>query len=270
VSYSISTWNYLKPFGDRARLLPTLRQMAASGLGVELWLDWSAEPELLKPERWPVLREALRGVPCLSAHSRLVHFFDLGVLEEELQLCAFLEASPLVVHPRSLGLEAGTLDAAAKPGVFDKAQRELLRRILRRAASRGVRLALENGPMDLLAQVLEAVDGLPGDRQLGICIDTGHANLHRDLYPEPAVAFLHTFASRLVHLHLSDNGGQADDHAIPGRGTIDWQAVARTLAEGGFRGPVVLELWTDSPEQATQEAAAFLDPLGFAGLPLCS
>lgn len=42
------TWNSLKPFGNRARLLPSMTRLVEQGLGVELWLDWTAEPLLLE------------------------------------------------------------------------------------------------------------------------------------------------------------------------------------------------------------------------------
>jgi sugar phosphate isomerase/epimerase len=264
--YAISTWNYLKSLGPRAQLVPALREITQRGLGVELWLDWAVEPHLLSRDQWPALRETLRGVRCLSAHSRLGHFFDLAILEQEMELCAFLGADPLVVHPRSLGLEVGTWDATAGPEVFGEPQHELLGEILRRAAGRGLRLALENGPMDLLGRVLEAADGLPGSEHLGICIDTGHANMHRDRYDEPATAFLQRFASRLIHLHLSDNGGQADDHSIPGRGSVEWYAVTQALAAAAYDGMAVLELRADPPEQATAESISFLERLGFGAM----
>ena len=83
MSYTISTWNYLKTLGERARLMPALRELLEHGLGVELWLDWTVEPQLLAREGWPALRQALRGVSALSAHSSLGRHFDLAVLQQE-------------------------------------------------------------------------------------------------------------------------------------------------------------------------------------------
>jgi len=259
MTYAISTWNTLKPFGERARLAPAVRGLVESGLGVELWLGWTAEPNLMHRDNWPALRDLVRGAPSLSAHSRLIHRFDLEALKEEIDLCAFLAADPLVVHPRSLGFEAGTWDASFAAGRLTEDDERRLATIFGYARACSVRLALENGSMDLLQRVLEAAEGLAGGESLGICVDTGHANLHRALYPEPSVAFLETFSRHLFHFHASDNRGGEDEHKNPGTGTVDWEAVMAALAKTGHRGSVVLELWYDEPEAAAREAMAFLD-----------
>jgi sugar phosphate isomerase/epimerase len=259
MKYGISTWNTLKPMGARARLAPAVRSAIGAGRGVELWLDWTAEPALMRREAWPALADLVRGAPSLSAHSRLIHVFDLAILKEEIDLCARLSADPLVVHPHSLGFEAGTWDASYAPGRISDDDKRRLAAILAYARERSVRLALENGPMDLLAMVLEAADGITGAEQLGICVDTGHANLHHDLYAEPSVAFLEKFAPRLFQFHVSDNGGGGDEHKKPGAGNVDWQAVLEALARTGYSGPAVLELNYPDPAAAAADSIAFLD-----------
>jgi sugar phosphate isomerase/epimerase len=266
VSLCVSTWNWLKPLGDAARLLPALEQALDGRFGVELWLDWTAEPALFERPRWPELVRACRGAERLSLHSRLVHRFDLETIREEIDLAAFLGADPLVVHPRSLGLEAGTWDAdlAAAP---EPAALERIGSILAYARSRSVRLALENGALDLLAAVAGA---FPADEQgagsaLGICIDVGHANLHRARFADPAGQFLRTFADRLVHLHVSDNDGTSDQHLVPGAGTVDWRSTADTLRRIAYRGSVVMELAEPGPAHAARRAAAALASFGIPG-----
>ena len=259
MAYAVSTWNTLKPFGERARLAPAVRGLVESGLGVELWLGWTAEPLLMRRDNWPALRDLVRGAPSLSAHSALIHHFDLDTLKEEIDLCAFLGPDPLVVHPRSLGFEAGTWDATFAAGRLTDDEQRRLSAICTYARERSVRLALENGPMDLLRLALEAAATLPDGESLGICVDTGHANLHHAFYPEPSVAFLQAFSRRLVHFHVSDNRGGEDEHKNPGTGTVDWRAAMTALAGTGYRGPVVLELWYDDPEPAAREAMAYLD-----------
>ena len=261
MTYAVSTWTWLKPFGARARLEPAVRRLVEWGLGVELWLGWTAEPHLLRRDNWPGLRDLVRGAASLSAHSRLIHEFGLETLKEEIDLCAVLAARVLVVHPRSLGFEAGTWDATFAPGALTGDDLRRLSTILAYAAERSVMLALENGPMDLLQLVLEAAAGMPGSEWLGICVDTGHANLHRDMYPEPSVAFVQTFSRRLVQFHASDNKGKEDEHKNPGTGNVDWKAVMAALSKTGYRGATVLELAYDEPEPAAREAMAFLDPL---------
>jgi sugar phosphate isomerase/epimerase len=252
--------------GAEARLLPTLEDAVAGGFGVELWLDWTAEPELFERGRWPDLKSACRDAPGLSLHSRLIHRFDLDTIKEEIDLAAFLEADPLVVHPRSLGLEAGTWDACMQRTI-DSSAFAMIADILSYARERSVGLALENGAMDVLQAVADAfpADGADGPgSSLGICIDTGHANLHRDLFANPAAAYLRAFADRLVHLHVSDNLGTGDDHLVPGTGNINWHSVASELRRIPYRGKTVLELAEPGPAEAARRAAGFLDTVGLA------
>jgi sugar phosphate isomerase/epimerase len=266
MSFFVSTWNWLKPMGDEARLRTALEEAAAGGFGVELWLDWTPEPDFFERANWPEVKRACRDAAGLSLHTRLIHRFDLDTIREEIDLAVYLGADPLVVHPRSLGLEAGTWDACMRRPI-DSSDVAAIAGILSYARGRSVRLALENGAMDVLAAVADAfpADGAGGDgSRLGICIDTGHANLHRDLFANPAAAYLRAFADRLVHLHVSDNLGTGDDHLAPGTGSIDWRSIADALRRIPYLGKIVLELAEPGPAVAARGARELLDSVGFA------
>jgi len=257
----ISTWNYWKSLQAEARLYPILEAIKEQGFGIELWLDWTFEPDLLEPSRWPELKRACRNNVGLSLHSRLIHRFDLETIKEEIDLCRYLEADPLVIHPRSLGLNAGSWDARMKQSP-SYAELAVIAEILSYSGERSVRLALENGSMELLRSVLAACRSHLHSDCLGVCIDTGHANLHHDLYPNPALEFLSAFQDRLLHLHFSDNYGAGDEHRSPGEGSVDWPAVMSKLKQLEYRGKIVLELFTPRPAEAGVGAAAFLEKIG--------
>ena len=235
MNYSVSTWNHLKPYGDKARLQSAVGAALDRGLGVELWLDWTAEPAVLDRDNWQTLRRTLDGARSVSAHSSLIHRFDLGTLKQEIDLCAFVGADPLVLHPQSLSFDAGTWDASWGRARLDPAHEQLVAEVVEHARSRSVRLALENGPMDLLRLVMDLSRRTAAQDVLGICVDTGHANMHRDLYPEPAAAFLEEFAPSLFQFHVSDNHGEKDDHIVPGAGNVDWEAVMTALERHRLR-----------------------------------
>ncbi len=114
-----------------------------------------------------------------------------------------------------------------------------LNELFKRASQRGVGLAIENNPAPFVASnvaeiawMLQMIDG-----EVGLCLDTGHANLTGQLD-----SILNTLCANIVTLHLHDNDGQDDDHWLPGIGTIDWQQVAGALQGCDYNGPLMCEL----------------------------
>ncbi len=70
----------------------------------------------------------------------------------------------------------------------------------------------------------------------GLCFDTGHAHLIGD----PAEIILQT-AGQMIYIHYSDNSGQADEHKMPTFGSIDNDALARSICATGYTGTLMLE-----------------------------
>lgn len=67
----------------------------------------------------------------------------------------------------------------------------------------------------------------------GICLDTGHLNLHGETQAD----FIRSCGSHLKALHIADNQGASDQHMMPfGRGTIDFFSVVRELRAVGYDG----------------------------------
>jgi len=204
-------------------------------LGVEVWgsksLDVPAAPEAELAE----LVEACREAGFVTVHVRGVHMaWDPPGLRCEIDFAASVHASVLVLHPVCLGLLTPE----------DRLDVPEIRRLAEYAVERGVRLALENSDdaIWLLDRVLEEVGDDPEATNLGICIDTGHANMSHDAGREPVANYLERYAGQLEHVHLHDNHGVTDEHLVPGDGTIDWPRVLRTLKEIEFGGTAVLEV----------------------------
>ncbi len=101
-----------------------------------------------------------------------------------------------------------------------------------------VRFAVENTPVasGRTEVILDAAERYPRDR-VGICVDLGHAHIAEDVRTA-----IRTAAPRLIHVHASDNGGDRDDHLVPGRGTIPWPEAFAELRAAGFPGPFTVEL----------------------------
>lgn len=80
--------------------------------------------------------------------------------------------------------------------------------------------------------LMELVDSYH-DSAVGICWDTGHANL-MNFDQKKALLEL---GSRLKILHINDNYyGARDEHLLPFHGTINWNAFLEALAEISYEG----------------------------------
>jgi len=111
-----------------------------------------------------------------------------------------------------------------------------------KAAKIGVKVAIENGTNWADWQfVIEMVKNLQHPN-VGLNIDTGHANLG-DMHPVEAIRAAGPF---LITTHLQDNYGKVDNHLPPGLGVIDWYAVIGALAEVGYDGVYMVEI-SDCP-----------------------
>ena len=79
-------------------------------------------------------------------------------------------------------------------------------------------------------ELMELVDAF-NDDAIGICVDTGHANL-TGLH---AGDLIRLYGKRVCALHINDNFGKGDDlHLAPFEGTVDWADVVLALREIGY------------------------------------
>lgn len=70
----------------------------------------------------------------------------------------------------------------------------------------------------------------------GWCFDTGHANCF-DI--SPSILLKADVCPDSLHIH--DNTGGDDTHAIPGDGSVDWKVFLQTLHDIDYQGELVLE-----------------------------
>ncbi len=129
---------------------------------------------------------------------------------------------------------------------------EVLRDVARHAAARGVTLGLEpiNRYETYLVNTAAQADRLRrlvGEPNVGVHLDAYHMNIEEDdLYAATLAAVPH-----LVHVHLSES-----HRGIPGRGTVDWNAIFRGLADGEYDGIVGLESFVQISE--AMKAATYI------------
>jgi sugar phosphate isomerase/epimerase len=117
----------------------------------------------------------------------------------------------------------------------------------------GVRLAIEVIP-NALSTPSALVDLIESDIDatgLGICVDVGHAKLMGDV-----VDAIEACSGHVITTHLHDNRGRTDDHLVPGKGVIDWDAATLAFQKVGYDGVWMFELAVAAERKAILEQAA--------------
>jgi len=216
-------------------ILDATCRIVSLGLGVELWQSRGEGDAPLTREEIEKVKAECKTASFVSLHTSPEHWrWDPKGMADEIALGHALGAETLVLHRESLGLT----DPSAHPDL------PAIRRLAEVAREAGVMLALENGrdSMWALDLVLDEIGDDPRKTNLGICIDVGHAHISQDAGRQPIRNYLERYRGQLIHLHLHDNWGKADEHLPPGAGSIDWHAVLDAVSRVGYRGPGVLEI----------------------------
>jgi sugar phosphate isomerase/epimerase len=120
------------------------------------------------------------------------------------------------------------------------------------AASTGVRLAVEVIPnaMSTAGSLVDLLESEIEARDLGICMDVGHARLMGDV-----VEAIETCSGHLITTHLHDNRGRTDDHLVPGQGVVDWDAALLAFQKVGYDGAWIFELAVTAERRPVLERA---------------
>ncbi len=108
-----------------------------------------------------------------------------------------------------------------------------------RAAAHGLRLMVENIP-NVFTSVAELRTLIEAHPSIGFHLDIAHAQVRGNRTHDYVAAF----DSRLVHIHLSDNTGRADDHLPLGAGRLDWKRLIRMVRRIGYDETVTLEVFS--------------------------
>ena len=135
---------------------------------------------------------------------------------------------------------------------------ERLRRLCAVADQEGVTIAIEPEPLlvvgssdDMLALLAEV-----GTPRLAVNLDIGHAQVT----DADVAASIRRLGSAIVHLHLEDIQGRVHKHLPFGAGDIDFAAIRAALADIGYAGPYVVDLFGQGiePLAAAEQALAGL------------
>jgi sugar phosphate isomerase/epimerase len=200
--------------------------------------------ELVLPhfDHWEIVSEADHYLPAIEAQARellettplrlSVHApysdINLAAFEEHIRrqsvktLCDVIESAerlgigPVTIHPGVVG----PIQQMDRDRVY-KLTRKGLEEIARQTRCR--RLALENMPRmrATICQTAEDLEKMLDGLDIGICLDTGHANTTGQM------AGLLKLGGRIMNMHVHDNMGEWDQHLALGKGTVDFTALRR-------------------------------------------
>lgn len=159
-----------------------------------------------------------------------------------LRATKMLGAEWMVVHPMNL-----PRDPLYSAGKAQEANLRYLAPYIEEAKRLGIGIAVEN-MVDFrkwrrrycggdIYELIELVDRIH-DPAVGICLDTGHANLS-GIEVGPAIRAI---GSRLKATHINDNRDNGnDEHLFPYFGTVNWTDTMKAFREIGYDGDFAYE-----------------------------
>ena len=104
-----------------------------------------------------------------------------------------------------------------------------------------VRIAVENTVCDTFETIADLLNTYP-EEYLGFTYDSGHGNVgdrwtFDPPHPGEGLDYLDQWKHRLQAVHLHDNDGLSDCHQPPFMGTVDWERLAKIIAESSYVAP---------------------------------
>lgn len=162
------------------------------------------------------------------------------------------------VGAANISITSGRLLGGMPPEPALKQFEASIRPILDRADQLGVNVGIECEPglyLEYVDELREWIDRL-GSPRFGANLDVGHSQVIGESIPD-AVKLL---GDRIWNLHVEDIPGRKHYHLIPGEGTLDWQALKKSLFDINYQRFLTVELYThwQNPQEAADKSYRFL------------
>ncbi len=160
-----------------------------------------------------------------------------------IEVCSVLGVDTLVVHP------IHHIPYKDNKEKLREINMEYYRILLPHAKKAGVRICLENMFQwnSVEKKIIPSVCGWDGgfvdyfdtlnDETFTCCLDIGHCGL----VGTPAEECIHILGKRIGALHVHDNDNVLDNHRAIGMGKLNWDAIAKALADIDYQGVFTLE-----------------------------
>ncbi len=197
-------------------------------------------------------------------------------LDKCLAVCAFLGAPNLIVHPLNLTPRYGHAEEY-------RVNFEYYKRMIPMAEKYGVTVCLENmfsvvtehvteavcSDFVEAARYIDALNDAAGKELFGFCLDIGHLTLLGKNMRDS----INILGSRIKTLHIHDNDGIQDNHAMPftyarhwGQAPVtDWEGFVEGLRDVRYTGPLSFETFRSlylTPAEVHPAVLAYIAAVG--------
>jgi sugar phosphate isomerase/epimerase len=219
------------------------------------FVDFTLEPPAADPDQInPKAVRAALNQHQLEVVAHTAWFIPFGSPFASIREASLAEFRRALRMTHQIGATVMNVHYGKAPGFFAKEQVigwhvEVLSRLCQEAAEVGVTIVLEHipqGGFEQLENIGAIMERVP---LLRFHLDSGHAKLERgyDRWDE----YLARLGARLLHVHLSENDGTADQHLPLGaapRSTTDWPLHVKKLKAAGYDGTITLEVFAPHKE----------------------
>lgn len=228
-----------------------IREFASMGFD---FAELSMDPPKGLPENLSLLVPELKATLSTYGVGLVVHmptFVWVADLTPRIRRASLEETVEALTVARSLGASYVVLHPGGFSGlgemVREKSQQialESLGYLIHSARELGMILAIENmfpkgGWLVTPEDFLGVMERFP---ELMMTLDVGHGFIKGGL--QRVFSFIDRLGDRIIHVHMSDNWGERDDHLPIGAGRIPFSEVVSRLKHRGYEGGITLEVFS--------------------------
>ncbi len=219
------------------------------------FVDFTLEPPAADPDQFDhaAVRAALERLG-LGVVAHTAWFLPFGSPFASIRSAALGEFRRSLKAAHDIGAKVLNVHYARPPGFVPREQVvdwhvEVLSRLTEEAAEVGVTVVMEHipeGGPEQLGNIVAILDRLP---LLRFHLDSGHAKLETGV--DRWTEYLGQLGPRLLHVHLSENDGTADQHLPLGsapRSKTNWPQHIKLLKATGYDGTITLEVFAPQKE----------------------
>jgi len=161
----------------------------------------------------------------------------LKTAKEEIVLANKIGAKQITIHSGHKDKPENETAVAKNFEIFIKNFKELVKF----GKKYRVRVGLENSTKNraMCIEPRDFLNALNNIKGLKITLDVGHANT-TDINP---IDYFKQFKDFIINIHIHDNDGSSDQHALIGEGNIDFKNFLKECKNSNYYGPFILEVF---------------------------